>query len=124
MGSLSWRAEPRKRPVEGSTMTERKLSPMTPELRERWERARKETEAELPELFELGRQMREAQTEDTLSGHLRRAVQGSPRELPEIAAAAGISLSQLNGFLSGRQTLRSDVMDRLALAVDFTKASS
>ena len=105
-------------------MTERKISPITPELRERWERARKETEAELPELFELGRQMREAQSEDTLSGQLRRAVHASRRELAEIAAAAGISLSQLNGFLSGKQTLRSDVMDRIALAVDFTKAGS
>jgi len=105
-------------------MTERKIQPVTPELKERWERARKETEAELPELLELGRQMREAQTEETLSGHLRRAVHGSRRELGEIAAAAGISLAQLNGFLSGKQTLRSDVMDRIALAVDFTKVGS
>jgi hypothetical protein len=105
-------------------MAERKISPMTPELKERWERARKETEAELPDLFELGRQMREAQSEDTLSGHLRRAVHRSGRELAEVAAAAGITHELLNGFLSGKQTLRSDVMDRIALAVGFTKAGS
>jgi hypothetical protein len=78
----------------------------------------------LPELLDLGRQMREAQSEDTLSGHLRRAVHASRHELVDIAAAAGISLSQLNGFLSGKQTLRSDVMDRIALAVMFTKFAS
>lgn len=103
-------------------MTERKTVPMTPELRDRWERARKETEAELPELFELGRRMREASSEDTLSGHLRRAIHRSTRDLADIAAAAGISQLQLNEFLSGERTLRSDVLDRVAIAVGFAAA--
>lgn len=100
-------------------MNERKVVPLTPELRDRWQRAREESEAELPELLELGRQMREAAAEDTLSGHLRRAIHRSPRELSEIAAATGIGLSQLNEFLSGERTLRSDVLDRLAAQVGF-----
>lgn len=105
-------------------MSDRKVIPMTPELRERWQRARQETEAELPELVELGRRMREASAENTLSGHLRRAIHHSGRELAEIAAEAGISALELNEFLSGDRTLRSDVLDRLAAAVNFSQALS
>ncbi len=101
-------------------MSNRKTVPMTPELRERWQRAVQETEAELPELHELGERLREAAAEETLSGHLRRAIHRSRRRLEAIAAAAGISAEDLNSFLSGEHTLRSDVLDRLALAVDFT----
>jgi hypothetical protein len=102
-------------------MSQRKIVPMTPELRQRWQQARDETEKELPELLELGKRMREASREDTLSGHLRRAIHRSRRGLAELAAAAGVRLADLNEFLSGERTLRSDVLDRLALAVDFTK---
>lgn len=105
-------------------MTNRKVVPMTPELRERWQRAKDETEAELPELLELGRRMREAGAENTLSGYLRRAIHRSQRELADIANAAGITLLELNEFLSGDRTLRSDVLDRLACAVDFSQALS
>jgi hypothetical protein len=97
---------------------------MTPELRERWQRANDETRAELPELIELGRRMREASAENTLSGHLRRAIHQSRRELVEIAAAAGITAVELNEFLSGDRTLRSDVLDRLAAAVNFSQVLS
>lgn len=102
-------------------MSNRKVVPMTPELRHRSERAKQETQAELPELLELGRRTREASAEDTLSGHLRRAIHRSPRELADIAAAAGITLLQLREFLSGDRTLRSDVLDRLASAVNFSQ---
>jgi hypothetical protein len=105
-------------------MSNRKTVPMTPELRERWERAKQETRSELPELLELGRRMREASSEDTLSGHLRRAIHRSRRELTEIAATAGITTLELTEFLSGDRTLRSDVLDRLAAAVDFSQTLS
>lgn len=104
-------------------MSERKTVPMTPELRERWQRAVRETEAELPELIELGERLREAASEETLSGHLRRAIHQSRRRLESVAAAAGVPVDQLNSFLSGDHTLRSDVLDRLALAVGFTESS-
>ena len=103
-------------------MNNRKIVAMTPELRERWERAKKETDNELPALHDLGERMREASAEDTLSGHLRRAIHCSPRELEDIAAAAGISPRELNEFLSGERTLRSDVLDRLAAAVGFPQS--
>ena len=103
-------------------MNERKVVPMTPELRERWQRAVQETEAELPELLDLGKRLHEAAREETISGYLRRAIHHSTRTLAELSAAVGIPLSDLNAFLSGDHTLRSDVLDRLALAVDFTKS--
>ena len=40
-----------------------------------------------------------------------------------IAESAGIAVEDLNLFLSGEHTLRSDVLDRLTLAVEFTKIS-
>lgn len=99
-----------------------KAIPMTPELRDRWQSAKQETEAELPELLDLGRRMHEASAENTLSGHLRRAIHRSPKELTDIAGTAGITPLHLNEFLSGERTLRSDVLDRLAAAVDFSQA--
>ena len=102
-------------------MSERKTVPMTPELRERWQRAKEQTEAELPDLVELGRRMREASAENTLSGHLRRAIHRSTRELADIAAAAGITPLELNEFLCGERTLLSDVLDRLASAAEFSQ---
>ncbi len=100
-------------------MSERKVVPMTAELQKRWKRAKEETQAELPGLLELGRRMEEASSENTLCGHLRRAIHRSPRELTEVAAAAGINAHELTEFLSGDRTLRSDVLDRLASAVGF-----
>jgi hypothetical protein len=102
-------------------MSDRQTVPMTPELRERWQRAVRETEAELPELLDMGERLREAACENTLSGHLRRAIHRSRRRLEAIAESAGIAVEDLNLFLSGERTLRSDVLDRLALAVEFTK---
>ncbi|MCK6483974.1 MAG: hypothetical protein HUU22_04390 [Phycisphaerae bacterium] len=105
-------------------MNQRKIIAMTPELYERWRRAREQAEAEMPELAELGRRMREAAAEDTLTGCLRRAVHRSARPLAEIASATGIGMQALNQFLSGDHTLRSDVLDRLAAAVNFSQLLS
>lgn len=99
-------------------MKPRKIVPMSDELRARWERAVKEVEQELPDLVELGDQMLEASAEDTLSGLLRRAIHRSRIGLAEIASDAGVPVGQLNEFLSGERTLRSDVMDRLAAIVN------
>jgi hypothetical protein len=70
-------------------MSDRQTVPMTPELRERWQRAVRETEAELPELLDMGERLREAACENTLSGHLRRAIHRSRRRLEAIAESAG-----------------------------------
>lgn len=56
--------------------------------------------------------------EDTLCGHLRRAIHRSRRPLADVADQAGISTAVLCGFLEGERTLRSDVLDRLAQAAE------
>lgn len=72
---------------------------------------------ELPELSERHERMAEAKGEDTLSGHLRRAIHQSGRLVREVAAEVGVSSKSLGEFLEGTRTLRSDVLDRLAQAV-------
>jgi hypothetical protein len=71
---------------------------------------------ELPELALRDARMEEAAAEDTLCGHLRRAIHRSRRPLREIAKDAGIGVAVLGDFMEGERTLRSDVLDRLAHA--------
>ncbi len=72
---------------------------------------------ELPELARRDERMKEAAAENTLCGHLRRAVHHSRRPLRDIAGEAGISTIALCDFLEGERTLRSDVLDRLTQAL-------
>ncbi len=90
------------------------------ELAAMLEHDRKSIEAELPELADRDARMREAADEDTLSGHLRRAIHQSRRPLRDIGRKTGISTTVLCDFLEGERTLRSDVLDRLAQAVGVT----
>jgi hypothetical protein len=90
------------------------------ELLSRMEADRKSIEQEMPDLAERDVRMREAADEDTLSGHLRRAIHHSRRPLGDIGREAGISTSLLCDFLEGERTLRSDVLDRLTQAVNVT----
>lgn len=93
-----------------------------PELLAQLQRDRSAITAELPQLAEQHERMIEAKDEDTFSGHLRRAIHASGRLVREVAADAGIPSHTLCDFLEGTQTLRSDVMDRLAQAVHATIA--
>ena len=61
--------------------------------------------------------MCKAAAEETLSGHLRRAIHASSRPIRVIADESGIDSDTLCDFLEGRQTLPSDVLDRLTQAV-------
>jgi hypothetical protein len=87
------------------------------ELQEQLRRDREKIAAELPELLERGRRLEEAAAEDSLCGHLRRAIHGSGRPLKKVAADGGLDVFVLCDFLEGTRTLRSDVLDRLAQAV-------
>lgn len=89
-------------------------------LLEQLRRDREKIAAELPELMERGRLLDEAAAENSLSGHLRRAIHRSGRPLKEIAAEVGLDVFVLCDFLEGTRTLRSDVLDRLAQAVAAT----
>jgi hypothetical protein len=87
------------------------------ELLEQLRRDREKIANELPELVERGRLLDEAAAENSLSGHLRRAIHRSGRPLKKIAAEVGLDVFVLCDFLEGTRTLRSDVLDRLAQAV-------
>src|SRR5713226_2147778 len=90
------------------------------ELWEQLRRDRAKIAAELPELLQRGQRLDEAAAENSLSGHLRRALQRSGQPLKKIAAAVGLDVFVLCDFLEGTRTLRSDVLDRLAQAVGAT----
>src|SRR5205823_1245117 len=90
------------------------------ELLEQLRQDRARIEAELPELMERGQRLDEAAAENSLSGHLRRAIHQSGRPLKRIAAEVGLDVFLLCDFLEGTATLRSDVLDRLAQAVGAT----
>src|SRR5438445_13569867 len=90
------------------------------ELLEQLRRDREKIATELPELIERGRRLDEAAAENSLCGHLRRAIHRSGRPLKTIAAEVGLNVFVLCDFLEGTRTLRSDVLDRLAQAVGAT----
>lgn len=87
--------------------------------RQRLQRQQQQVAAELPDMIVRDQMRKDARTESTLSGHLRRAVHASQLSLTTIAEHAGIPPLLLDEFLTGERTLRSDVMDRLAQAVGY-----
>jgi hypothetical protein len=94
-----------------------KTKNVPPSLLKQLRQDREKIAAEWPELIERGHLLDEAAAENSLSGHLRRAIHRSGRPLKKIAAEVGLDVLVLCDFLEGTRTLRSDVMDRLAQAV-------
>jgi hypothetical protein len=94
--------------------------PIPPEFAELLRNERDKIAAELAELLRRGERLDEAATENTLTGHLRRAIHHGGRPLKKVAASAGLDVFVLCDFLEGTATLRSDVLDRLAQAVSAT----
>ncbi len=87
------------------------------ELATRLPELRRQIERELPDLIERDRRMEQAALEETLSGRLRRAIHESRRSLDAIASDAGLPVLELCDFLEGARTTRSDVLDRIGLAI-------
>jgi hypothetical protein len=92
---------------------------LTAEERRRLEDQQQQIAAELPDLAARDQMRKEAREETTLSGELRRAVHSSHLSLATIAERIGIEPLLLDDFLTGDRTLRSDVMDRLAIVLEF-----
>lgn len=92
---------------------------LTPEEQERLKSQRELIAKELPDLIRRDQMRKEAQEEPTLSGELRRAIHASRLTLSGIASQARITPLQLDEFLTGERTLRSDVLDRLAAVLGF-----
>lgn len=84
------------------------------------QRDRQAIAAELPVLALQDARLVAAAAEDTLTGHLRRAIHASHRSLQIIATEAGIQPAALCHFLEGEQALQSNELDRLAAAAGVT----
>jgi hypothetical protein len=88
----------------------------TPEQLADWEAARDQAIAEKPEIIARFHKMRAAESEETFSGHLRRAIgaemvkRRNPRSISEEAC---IDWRLLEDFRCGDAILPSDVIDRL-----------
>jgi hypothetical protein len=87
------------------------------ELPEESRRDREKISAELSELKQRAKRLDEAAGENSLSGHVRRAIHRSRQPLKAIASEMGIDVYLLCDFLEGTATLRSDVLDRLTQAI-------
>ncbi len=64
--------------------------------------------------------LEEAASEPSISGQLRRAIHASGRPVSQIARAVGLESRELGEWLEGERTLRSDILDRLGLAIQAT----
>lgn len=85
----------------------------------RLQHLRAAVESELPDLIVRDQLRKEAREEASISGTLRDAIHRSDMPLAMIAAKAGLPPLQLDEFLTGERTLRSDVLDRLASAIGY-----
>jgi hypothetical protein len=97
-----------------TNQAKRIMRALTPDEQELLKRQRALVAQELPDLAQRDRIRKEAQEEPTLIGELRRAIHASDLSLSKLASRAGMTPLQLDEFLTGERTLRSDVMDRLA----------
>lgn len=98
-------------------MTKPSHPELTPERLAHLAEARQQIATELPDLVAREKRMREAAEEATFSGELRRAIHRGDRDLISLAEVAGTTPVHLSEFLSGDRTLRSDVLDRLVMAL-------
>src|SRR5438128_1302694 len=77
-------------------------------------------ESEVSDMTERWERMREAAAEPSLNGQLRRAVHDSGLQVKQVAAAVGLDPFVLSDWLEGTRSLRSEFLDRIALAVKAT----
>ncbi len=91
---------------------------LTPDEKARLEKSRTAVADELSELVAQGQLLKDAAEEKTFSGALRRAIHASDLSIDQVAEKAGISMLVLGEFLTGERTLRSDVIDRLAIVLE------
>ena len=73
-----------------------------------------------PQAAEQFERLQDAAEEKSISGQLRRAVHHSGKAVSQIAKGVGIDARQLSEWLKGERNLRSDVLDRIGLAIGAT----
>src|SRR5437868_5385909 len=87
---------------------------LTVDEQQRLADVRRKVADELPDLIAKDRLRNKAAQEKTLSGALRRLVHASGKTVDQLADRVGIDPLLLDEFLTGEQTLQSDMLDRLA----------
>lgn len=87
-----------------------------PELADQLRRDRNLIAAEREDLERRHDLLQKAAAENTLCGHLRRAVHKAGRSLTAIAEDAGLDPFELCDWLEGTQPLSSEMLDRIATA--------
>ena len=88
------------------------------EIRRSWEHNDPNAAAEQ---FE---RLQEAAAEPSTSGQLRRAIHASGRAVNHLARSVGIEPRHLSEWLQGQRNLRSDILDRIGLAIEATVTSA
>lgn len=86
---------------------------------ERLQGLRRTIAEELPDLVARNQLRQEAREEHSISGAVRDAVHRSDLPLEAIAAKVGLTPIQLDEFLTGERTLRSDLLDRVAAVIGY-----
>jgi hypothetical protein len=86
---------------------------LTPDEQARVEETRALIKEELPLLIQRQRLAKAAEEEDTFSGELRRRIHRGGIPITQIAKRSGISLTELDEFLTAERTLPSSVIDQL-----------
>ena len=97
-------------------MTPLKPDAISPELMLQIRMDQAAIEHEIESLASQNERLTAAAAEETLCGHLRRAIHASRRSLAAIARDAGVSPDALSDFLEGTHGLPSESLDRLASA--------
>ncbi len=91
----------------------RMVAKLSASLTKTLQRSRAVVAKELPKLIEKDQRLYDAMKEPTTSGALRRAIHSSKILLPDLANQAQTDMDTLDGFLTGEQSLTSDIIDRL-----------
>ncbi len=88
---------------------------------ERITNIRREWDTEDPQATaEQWDRLREAAAETSISGSLRRAIHAGRRTVNQLAKDVGLDSQDLSEWMQGVRTLRSDVLDRLGIALGAT----
>ena len=91
---------------------------------ERMADIRREWAAEDPAAAaEQWERLQDAAADTSISGALRRAIHTGSRTVNQLAQDVGIDSGHLSEWMQGERTLRSDVLDRLGLALGVTISS-
>jgi len=102
------------------TKPKRRMVKLTAEQMAQWRKDCELIAEELPDLIAKHQRIRDAAEERTHSGALRRAIHSSKILLHDLASRADTDMTTLDDFLTGKQPLSSEIIDRLTKILKLT----